>query len=63
MVAAGRAVEGQEVALVVAGGGAGVAHDRGDAVLAGHVFDYSASDGEAFSLVTGLKEGVRAFLE
>jgi hypothetical protein len=34
-----------------------------DVVLAGHVFDYSTSDGDAFALVTGLEEGVRAFLE
>jgi len=33
-------------------------------VLAAHVFDYGANgDGEAFALVTGLKEAVRAFLD
>lgn len=33
-------------------------------VLAAHVFDYGANgDSNAFALVTGLKEGVRAFLD
>ena len=33
-------------------------------VLAAHVFDYGANgDSTAFALVTGLKEGVRAFLD
>jgi hypothetical protein len=33
-------------------------------VLAAHVFDYGANgDGDAFALVTGLKEEVRAFLD
>jgi hypothetical protein len=33
------------------------------AVLAGHVFDYGAHGDEAMSLVTGIEEGVRVFLE
>ncbi len=33
------------------------------AALAGHVFDYGAHGGEAMSLVTGIEEGVRVFLE
>jgi len=33
-------------------------------VLAAHVFDYGANgDGNAFALVTGLEEAVRAFLD
>ncbi len=40
-------------------------HDGGkvNAVLAGHVFDYGAQNGDAMSLVTGIEEGVRVFLE
>jgi hypothetical protein len=33
------------------------------AVLAGHVFDYGGGSDDAFALVTGLDERVRAFLE
>jgi hypothetical protein len=34
-----------------------------DAVLAGHVFDYGTHGDDAMSLVTGIEEGVRVFLE
>ena len=33
------------------------------AALAGHVFDYGAHGDDAMSLVTGIEEGVRVFLE